>query len=156
MKKSLFIALLLFSKLSFSQNFWENVWNRMAFSGEYRYLGRNVFGFGAEFRLNANENYLTPFNIGTKLLYTSINGKDKIIPQINMDFTHILHTGIAVSPYHIEPQIGISAFSFVEINTGYVIPISKERYFRGVTFGLQINIAPSRNTIYYPKMKIGY
>lgn len=129
-------------------------WNRMALSTEYRYLGRNVLGLGLEYRV-PHKDEMT-FNIGAKAFYTHLNGTPKIVPQINAEYGMILLGGISITPYAIEPQVSFNFMNLLAINTGYAIPIDKNNYFRGITFGIKINIGVSRDSQYYQKFDVGF
>ena len=61
--------------------------------------------------------------------------------------------GVSGNQYSLEPRIGISLFNAIFLNTGYAFPIHKEKYFKGITFGVQLNIAPNSSK-FYDKMKI--
>lgn len=118
----------------------------------YRYTGRNVLQAGLEFRLGESNDKSVVF--GPSILYTRINQTDKLIPEANAYYINNgLLSGVSINQYSVEPRIGISLFNLFFINTGYAIPIHKEKYFKGITFGIQFNIAPN-NSKFYDKMRI--
>ncbi|MDM1554696.1 hypothetical protein PYS58_04870 [Chryseobacterium indologenes] len=118
----------------------------------YRYTGRNVLQAGLEFRLG--DSSYKSIVLGPSMLYTRINETNKFIPEVNIYFNNNgLLYGTSISPYAIEPRIGISLFNLLFLNTGYAVPIHKEKYFKGITFGIQFNIAPNHSK-FYDKMKI--
>ncbi|SDI87745.1 hypothetical protein [Chryseobacterium jejuense] len=118
----------------------------------YRYTGRNVLQAGLEFKLGAS-NYKS-VTIGPSLLYTRIHQTNKFLPEANVYYTNNGQLyGASINPYAIEPRIGISLFHALFLNTGYAFPIHKEKYFKGITFGIQFNIAPNHSK-FYDKMKV--
>lgn len=118
----------------------------------YRYTGRNVLQAGLEFRFGES-NYKSVI-IGPSILYTRINGTNKFIPEANINYINNgLLYGASINPYAIEPRIGISLFNLLFLNTGYAFPIHKEKYFKGITVGVQFNIAPNYSK-FYDKMKV--
>ncbi|WP_106917645.1 hypothetical protein [Chryseobacterium aurantiacum] len=118
----------------------------------YRYTGRNVLQAGLEFRLG-DSRYQSVI-LGPSILYTRINQTDKFLPEAHVYYTNNGQLyGVSVNPYSLEPRIGISLFNMLFLNTGYAFPIHKEKYFKGITFGIQFNIAPN-NSKFYDKMKI--
>ncbi|KFF01471.1 hypothetical protein [Chryseobacterium luteum] len=127
--------------------------DKTAFNVAYRYTGRNVLQAGLEFKTNtAGEQSLIA---GASMLYTSINQKDKFLPEANIYYTNIEGRliGVSVNPYSIEPRIGFSFINIFYINTGYAIPIHRERFFKGITFGVQFNIAPAKNSKFYDHLR---
>ncbi|MBL1220748.1 hypothetical protein JET18_07870 [Chryseobacterium sp. L7] len=129
-------------------------WDKTAFNIAYRFTGRNVVQAGLEFKANiAREQSLI---IGASMLYTSINHKDQFLPEANMYYTNIKGQllGVSANPYSIEPRIGFSLFNFMYLNTGYALPIHREKYFKGITFGVQFNIAPVKNSAFYDRLKM--
>ena len=96
----------------------------------------------------------SPFTLGTSLLYTRIDHKDKIIPEVSVQYSRLGLMGISVNPYSIEPRIGFSCFNMFFINTGYSIPIDKDKNFKGVSFGFQINIPLKKNSYFYDKFRL--
>lgn len=128
--------------------------DRLAVSAEYRYLGRNVAGLGLEYRISDRD--AIAFNVGAKAFYTSIGGKAKVLPQFNMEYGRLLTGGVSVTPYAVEPQFILNFLNFIKLNTGYAVPIHKEKYFRGVTFGIQLNIAVGKETRFYDEFKMGF
>ncbi|WP_312285495.1 hypothetical protein [Chryseobacterium gleum] len=125
---------------------------KTALNISYRYTGRNVLQAGLEYRFG--ESSYKSIIVGPSLLYTRINQTDKFIPEANINFIdNGLLFGISGNQYSLEPRIGISLFNTIFLNTGYAFPIHKEKYFKGVTFGIQLNIAPKYSK-FYDKMKI--
>ncbi|MCS4304759.1 MULTISPECIES: hypothetical protein [unclassified Chryseobacterium] len=126
--------------------------DRAAINLAYRYSGRNVLQAGLEFRLG-NSNYQSVI-LGPSILYTRIDETNKFIPEANISFLNNgLLYGASINQYALEPRIGISLFNAVFLNTGYAFPIHKEKYFKGITFGIQFNIVP-KNSKFYDKMRI--
>lgn len=118
----------------------------------YRYTGRNVLQAGLEYRLG--NSYEGSIILGPSLLYTHVNDKDKFIPEINVNILLAgLLIGVSANPYSLEPRIGFSLFNAVFLNTGYAFPIHKEKYFKGITFGIQFNIAP-KHSKFYDRLKM--
>lgn len=147
MKKYFAVAFLLSIITAHAQ-----VLDRTAVNLAYRYSGRNVLQAGLEFRLgDSNHQSIV---LGPSILYTRINQTDKFIPEANIYYINNgLLYGTSINQYALEPRIGISLFNAIFINTGYAFPIHKEKYFKGITFGIQFNIAPSHSK-FYDKMKI--
>jgi len=125
---------------------------KTALNISYRYTGRNVLQAGLEYRFG--ESYEGSVIIGPSLLYTRVNETDKLIPEININLLRAgLLLGISGNPYSLEPRIGVSLFNAVFLNSGYAFPIHREKYFKGVTFGIQFNIAP-KHSKFYDHLKI--
>ncbi len=147
MKKYFIIVFLLLSLASNAQ-----LLDKTAINISYRYTGRNVLQAGLEFRLGETNN--RSVILGPSVLYTRINQKDKFIPEANINFIHNgALFGISGNQYSLEPRIGISLFNMLFLNTGYAFPIQREKYFKGITFGIQINIAPNGSK-FYDRMKM--
>lgn len=118
----------------------------------YRYAGRNILQAGLEFRLG-DSNYKSVI-LGPSMLYTRINETNKFIPEANIYYINNgLLYGTSINQYALEPRIGISLFNALFLNTGYAFPIHKEKYFKGITFGIQFNIAPDHSK-FYDKLKV--
>jgi len=125
---------------------------KTALNVSYRYTGRNVLQAGLEYRFG--NSYDGSIILGPSLLYTRVNDTDKFIPEMNINLLRAgLLIGVSGNPYSLEPRIGVSLFNAIFLNTGYAFPIHKEKYFKGVTFGIQLNIAPKYSK-FYDKMKI--
>ncbi|MDW9378906.1 hypothetical protein [Chryseobacterium sp. JV558] len=147
MKKYFILPLLLSVTFSNAQ-----LLEKTALNISYRYTGRNVLQAGLEYRFG--ETYEGSVIVGPSLLYTRINQTDKLIPEVNINFLHFGQMlGVSVNPYSLEPRWGISLFNAIFLNTGYAFPIHREKYFKGVTFGIQFNIAP-KNSKFYDNIKI--
>ncbi|UKB81919.1 hypothetical protein LF887_12950 [Chryseobacterium sp. MEBOG06] len=146
--KKYFVLTLIFC-LIFSK---AQVLKKTAVNLAYRYTGRNVLQAGLEYRFG-DGNYKSII-IGPSILYTRINETDKFIPEANINFLNNgMMFGISANQYSLEPRLGISLFNVFFINTGYAFPIQRDKYFKGVTFGIQFNIAPN-NTKFYDRMKM--
>lgn len=127
--------------------------DKTAFNVAYRYTGRNVLQGGLSYKINNDRKQ--SFVVGTSLLYTSVESKAKFLPEINFNYTHNLgQAGVSINPYSIEPRLGFSLLNFIYLNTGYAIPVHTEKYFKGFTFGVQFNISPSKNSIFYNRLKL--
>jgi hypothetical protein len=128
--------------------------DKTVISTAYRYTGRNVLQGGLEYKINKSTS--ESFILGASLLYTSIHDEAKFLPEANMYYTNRKGQllGISLNPYSIEPRIGISLFSIFYLNTGYAFPIDKERYFKGITFGIQFNISPFKKTTFYDQFRM--
>lgn len=147
MRKYFVTAFLLFAFTSNAQ-----LLDKTAINIAYRYTGRNVLQAGMEFRFG--ESAYKSVIIGPSVLYTRTNENNKFIPEANVYYiNNALLYGASINQYAIEPRIGISLLNALFLNTGYSFPIHKEKYFRGITFGIQFNIAPN-NSKFYDKMKI--
>jgi hypothetical protein len=146
--KKYFILPLLFSVIFSNAQLLE----KTALNISYRYTGRNVLQAGLEYRFG--ESYDGSIILGPSLLYTRVNQTDKFIPEVNINFIRAgLLFGISGNPYSLESRIGFSLFNAIFLNTGYAFPIHKEKYFNGVTFGIQFNITP-KHSKFYDKMKL--
>lgn len=147
MKK--YFILLLFLSAVFSK---AQLLEKTAVNISYRYTGRNVLQAGLEYRWG--ESYEGSIIIGPSLLYTRVNETNKFIPEININLLRAgLLMGISGNPYSVEPRIGVSLFNAVFLNSGYAFPIHREKYFKGITFGIQFNIAP-KHSKFYDKLKV--
>lgn len=147
MKKYFAFPFFLFSIISYAQ-----ILEKTAIHVGYRYTGRNVLQAGLAFRIGES-NYKSVI-LGPSVLYTRINQTNKFIPEANINFINNgAMFGISGNRYSLEPRIGISLFNAIFLNTGYAFPIHKEKYFKGITFGVQLNIAPNGSK-FYDKMKI--
>jgi hypothetical protein len=122
---------------------------KTAITVAYRYTGRNVLQTGLEFRIGNTHG--RSIILGPSLLYSHINHADKFIPEAHIYLSDQGKLfGLSSNPYSIEPRIGITLFNIIFLNTGYTFPIHKEKYFKGVTFGIQFNIAPKHAQFYDP------
>ncbi|MDO5104750.1 hypothetical protein [Capnocytophaga sp.] len=148
--RPIFALLILFLGVSVQAQ--ESVWNRLAVSTEYRYLGRNAAGLGFEYRI-PHKDAMT-CNVGVKAYYTSVEGKPKVVPQLNVEYGLFLVAGVSVTPYAVEPQLQFNVLNLFALNMGYAIPIDKNRYFRGITFGVQFNIAVGKDSKYYDRLRM--
>ncbi|WP_185290718.1 hypothetical protein [Chryseobacterium lactis] len=147
MKKYFALSSFLFNIILHAQ-----ILEKTAINVGYRYTGRNVLQAGLAFRIGES-NYKSVI-LGPSVLYTRINQTNKFIPEANINFMNSgAMFGISGNPYSLEPRIGISLFNAIFLNTGYAFPIHKEKYFKGITFGVQLNIAPNSSK-FYDKMKI--
>lgn len=130
------------------------VLGKTALNIAYRYTGRNVLQGGLSYKLNNSAHQ--SLAVGASILYTSIDNKAKFLPEANFYYTNAMgHLfGISINPNSIEPRIGFSLFNFMYLNTGYALPIDKEKNFKGITFGIQFNIAPVKSSDFYEKMRL--
>ncbi|WP_223607625.1 hypothetical protein [Chryseobacterium sp. OSA05B] len=130
------------------------VLDKTVFNVAYRYTGRNIIQGGLSYRINSSAK--KSFVVGTSILYTPIESKAQFLPEAN--FYYVNRDGylfdLSLNPYSIEPRLGISLFNFIYLNTGYALPIHREKYFKGLTFGVQFNIAPVKNSDFYERMRI--
>lgn len=140
--------------LLFAISVQSQVLNKTALNIGYRYTGRNVVQGGFSYKLNNST--AQSLVVGASVLYTSIDSKAKFLPEANFYYTNAMgHLfGVSINPYAIEPRIGLSLFNFMHLNTGYALPIDKERYFKGITFGVQFNIAPVKSSKFYENMRL--
>ena len=112
----------------------------------------SIFQTGIEFKPHQKVVNDSPFIFGASLLYTRINHKDKLIPEVNIIYGYPqtllggFFVGTSITPYTVEPRIGLNFYNLILINTGYALPIDKNKYFKGTTFGIQINL--SKNNFY--------
>lgn len=147
MKKYFVIVLILSMIMTNAQ-----ILDKTAVNLAYRYTGRNVLQAGLEFRLG--ESRYKSVILGPSVLYSRINETNKFIPEVNIyAINNSLLYGVSINQYALEPRIGISLFNALFLNTGYAFPIHKEKYFKGITFGIQFNIAPNQSK-FYDKMKV--
>ncbi|PUB32968.1 hypothetical protein C8J95_104372 [Elizabethkingia sp. YR214] len=119
----------------------------------YKYTDRNSLKLSFEYRTStsSNQGY---FNIGAGAIYTPVNGNAKILPEVHAYYNNaIFMYGMSVSPYAAEPNIGLSLFNVMWLTGGYAIPLNKEKYFRGITVGIQFNIAPVKASAFYDKFR---
>ena len=142
------VFLLIFFPFLFSAQISDNI----ALGAAYRYTGRNVAQLGLQYKIWAK--YDKTFIVGASALYSSINGKGKIVPEINFNFGNDgFNYAVSASQYAIEPRVGLNFLNIFWINTGYAIPIDKNQYFKGITFGLQFNFAKDP---FYQPLRIGF
>lgn len=119
----------------------------------YKYTGRNSLKLSFEYRTStsSNQGY---FNLGAGAIYTPVNGNNKILPEVHAYYNNaIFMYGMSVSPYAVEPNIGFSLLNIMWLTGGYAIPLNKEKYFRGITVGIQFNIAPVKASAFYDKFR---
>lgn len=149
MKLYYILILLLFNTSVQSQ-----VMEKIVLSTAYRYTGRNVIQGGLSYKVNNSTTQ--SLLVGASVVYTSIEDKTKFLPEANFYYTNSMGylLGISLNPYSIEPRIGISLFNFMYLNTGYALPINKEKYFKGITFGVQFNIAPVKSSKFYDHLRL--
>lgn len=142
MKKYIILPLIFVMAFSNAQ-----LLEKTALGISYRYSGRNVLQAGLEYRFG--NSYDGSIILGPSLLYTRVNDTDRFIPEINVNLLRAgLLIGVSGNPYSLEPRIGFSLFNAIFLNTGYAFPIHKEKYFKGITFGIQFNIAPKHSKFY--------
>ncbi|MBK1896946.1 hypothetical protein [Chryseobacterium paridis] len=148
--KSYYFLLFLFSFIPAQSQ----VLDKMAFSTAYRYTGRNVIQGGLSYK--TNKSTAQSLVVGASVLYTSVEGQTKFLPEASIYYTNMMGQlfGASFNPYSVEPRIGLSLFNFMSINTGYALPIRKEKYFKGITFGVQFNIAPVKSSQFYENMRL--
>ncbi|MGL6128065.1 hypothetical protein [Chryseobacterium artocarpi] len=147
MKKYLILFSFLFIFISNAQ-----ILETTALNISYRYTGRNVLQAGLQFKLGDSNN--KSLILGPSILYTRINETNKFLPEANVYFINNGQLyGASFNQYAIEPRIGVSIFNIFFLNTGYAFPIHKDKYFKGITFGIQFNIAP-KNTSFYDNLKM--
>lgn len=142
----LFFALF-YSGIIHSQSFTR----QFAIGTSYRYINRAVFQAGLEYRFRDSQ-----FTVGASALYVFFKEKDKVLPEthfyyVNPNIFPINMFGASFTPYSVEPRIGISLLNLLNLNTGYAIPTVKSRYFKGITFGIQINFGENH---FYDELKI--
>lgn len=119
----------------------------------YKYTGRNSLKLSFEYRTStsSNQGY---FNLGAGAIYTPVNGNNKILQAVHAYYNNaIFMYGMSVSPYAVEPNIGFSLLNIMWLTSGYAIPLNKEKYFRGITVGIQFNIAPVKASAFYDKFR---
>ncbi|MDR2228156.1 MAG: hypothetical protein LBE39_01685 [Flavobacteriaceae bacterium] len=127
--------------------------DQTAIGAGYKYTGRNSLKLSFEYRTStsSNQGY---FNLGAGAIYTPVNGNDKILPEVHAYYNNaIFMYGMSVSSYAVEPNIGLSLFNMMWLTGGYAIPLNKEKYFRGITVGIQFNIAPVKASAFYDKFR---
>ena len=114
----------------------------------YRIVPKHsIFQVGIEFKPHQKMYNDSPYIFGASLLYTRLNHKDKFIPEINFIYGSPqsliggFFTGASITPYAIEPRLGLNFYNLILINTGYALPIDKNKYFKGITLGIQINLS---------------
>ncbi|EJL71866.1 hypothetical protein [Chryseobacterium populi] len=149
MKLYSFLFLLLFNFPVTAQ-----VLNKTSINLAYRYTGRNVLQAGLEFK--TNDSSAQSLIAGASFLYTRINRENKFLPEVSFHYTNIKGQlfGVSLNPYSVEPRLGFSLFNLMYLNTGYALPIHKEKYFKGITFGIQFNIAPVKSSQFYDHLKM--
>lgn len=129
------------------------IFEKTAINLGYRYTGRNVLQAGLEFRIGDSGGHSVI--LGPSLLYTRAKKEDKLLPEANVYYTTSGQLyGVSINQYSIEPRVGVSLLNIFFLNTGYSFPIDKNKYFKGITFGIQLNIAPVRNSKFYDQIKI--
>ncbi|WP_370900449.1 hypothetical protein [Chryseobacterium gossypii] len=143
------LLFLLSASLSYAQ-----LWQKTAINIGYRYTGRNVLQAGLEFKTNGMSEQSVI--AGVSMLYTFCNHEEKFLPEANIYYSSISGylLGASLNPYAVEPRLGFSLFNFIYLNTGYALPIHRDKYFRGITFGVQLNIAPAKSTGFYDRLKV--
>ncbi|WP_372473275.1 hypothetical protein AB4865_10595 [Capnocytophaga sp. ARDL2] len=55
--------------------------------------------------------------------------------------------GTSITPYAIEPRVGINLLNAIVIHTGYALPTENKKQFNGITFGIRWN-TPMRSQIH--------
>lgn len=147
MKFSVLIFFLI-SLTTFSQSL-----DHTAIGLSYRYINRNVAQISVEQLIySKNSNSLI---VGGSAMYTSVDGKSKILPEIHSYFIReCLFAGISLNSYALEPRVGISILNAFYFTSGYAFPIEKNEYFKGITFGIQWNLGLGKPTEFYNKMKL--
>lgn len=144
-----FLALFLISSINlFSQNL-----DQTAIGISYRYINRNVLQLSIEQIIKSSQK--DKVILGASILYTSVGGQTKYIPEIHSYYTRELGlVGLSFSTHTIEPRIGISFFNGIYLTSGYAFPIDQNKYFKGFTFGIQLNIGISKHSDFYDNLKL--
>lgn len=144
-----FATLLLFSTVHlFSQNL-----EQTAVGISYRYIDRNVLQLSIEQVIQNSQKHKVV--LGASILYTSVDGQAKYLPEIHSYYTRELGlVGLSVNTYAIEPRLGFSFFNGIYLTSGYAFPIDQNKYFKGLTFGIQFNIGVSKHSKFYDDLKL--
>lgn len=73
--------------------------------------------------------------------YFKYHGANRIVPEIGADFhLLLLASGVSVTPYSVQPKLGVTLLSVFEITAGYSIPFREEKLFDGFTLGITVQI----------------
>lgn len=144
MKVSVLFALFC-SSIAFSQ-----IADKAAIGFAYRYIGRSVLQGGLQYKLNDSRS--TSYIVGASVIYTLVNEKNKLVPEVNFNYTleKGLLLGVSANTYSFEPRVGISILNLAWLNAGYSIPYDKEKYFQGFTCGIQLNLGGNH---FYNRLK---
>ncbi|EKB57264.1 hypothetical protein [Bergeyella zoohelcum] len=125
---------------------------RLAVSVDYTYRGRNAYGVGLEYRVTKPHEAV--FNVAARALVTPIEDKNKIVPELRMDYGTWYLLGVSATPYAVEPRLGLSFLNMLVIHTGYAMPIHSEKYFKGITFGVRVNFGLTKQSKYYDTLNV--
>lgn len=146
MKDYVIILFLLSSLLSNAQSF-----DKSALTLGYQYSGKSALQIGFDQRLT---DPLKPaLKIGIDALIGNFEKNKKIIPQAHITYEF---GGLYVNPYAVEPQVFVTLFDLVKINTGYAIPFHKSNIFKGITFGVQLRFGLTKASDYYDHVSLRF
>ncbi|MCL1676159.1 hypothetical protein [Elizabethkingia meningoseptica] len=127
--------------------------DQTAIGAGYKYTGRNSLKLSLEYRTatSSSQGY---FNIGAGAVYTPVNGNKKFLPEVHANYNNaVFMYGLSATLYALEPNIGLNIFNMMWLTGGYAISLNKDKYFKGITVGIQFNIAPVKGSNFYDKFK---
>lgn len=137
--------------LSFGAKAQSEILDRMALTTGYHYKGRNTFYAGLSYsNIESDKNHQIIASVGASAFRYA--EKWKIAPEMSILYGNLAMFGAVVSTKHIEPQVGLSIFNLMTFHFGYAFPFD-EKFFKGFTAGLRINIALTKYDDFYVKLK---
>ncbi len=106
----------------------------------YTYINTNTGYVGGEYThwLTSSDRYWHGISAGAGTYYGSFNGNFKFGPTANLTYIHtIFLSEFSISPYHINPNIGLNFFNIARLKAGYSWKLGHENInMTGITFGV--------------------
>ncbi len=121
----------------------------------YTYINTNAGYIGAEYAYRFNPKNWNGMSVGAGAYYGSFNGNFKFIPSANLTYSNEGLLGeFVISPYHVNPSIGINFLNMMRVKAGYSWKLGHENVnMTGVTFGINLLIGTKG---FYDKFELKY
>lgn len=157
MKKWSFISIIFISVFSFGQTEFQDLTTYYLLNVGYTYQGANYFTGGGEVYLVTPNNNI--WDLGAAVDLGAPKGKFTAIPKAHAGFLfnkkgssidpYSANFNSAfwliranVSPWHVEPEVGISVLSLLELTAGYGFEFKEHDYanLKGVKIGVNLKL----------------
>ena len=104
----------------------------------YTYINTNAGYIGGEYAYRFDPDNWHGIAVGAGAYYGSFNRDFKFIPEAHLTYSNTLLLGeFSITPYNINPSIGINGMNMVRLKVGYSWETGdKDKGMKGVTFGL--------------------
>ncbi len=120
----------------------------VAFNVGYSYINTNAGYIGGEYTYRFDPLRWHGISLGAGAYYGSFNSNFKFIPEAHATYSYFIGLGeLSVSPYNINPSIGIHFINLMRLKIGYSWKLGHENVnMTGITFG--INFLIGSNNFY--------